>query len=435
MGYTLALALGKASCALAYRERGAQPQLLHLPALSAPDGSIPTALYVAADGDLRVGQAALLADAERRRCFQRIPEAICAQPEPAPRQLDGAAWDVRTVGRAFISALLSALPFPLSQIERLLVSMPHFESAHVATRYARWLHESLTALALPEARLHIMSELDAAALRGGVWSAQAPAIFAQAEPEPNVFGVTFAQMAPAARLSARLDQALREGVPFASLMTERCTPQTFAAALEDCFAYAADQALYPTDLTFIYLGEASAASPLFRATERSWGAHAALETGVCALAEGLLQSPPYLLNSYGLRYRTPEGDFAYLELAPSGTPFPRALRTVRLAAAYDDQPMLECVIGMLDPQAKGQITLSAAGGALTYTLEPSEIGAIALNEFAPPLCIPVPQPVRAAEPCVEAAFRLDAQRQLRVTAADLRTGRLLLEDAIVTTLH
>jgi hypothetical protein len=434
MRYTLALALGKARCALAYQERGAQPQLLHLPALGDSDGSLPTALYIETNGDLRVGQAALSA-AERRRCFQRIPEAICAQPEPAPRQLDGTAWDVRKVGRAFIGALLSALPFPLSQIERLLVSVPPFESAHIATRYVRWLHESLTALALPETRLHIMSELDAAALRGDVWSAQAPAIFVQAEPEPNVFSVTFAQMAPASQLSARLDQALREGVPFASLMTERCMPQTFDAALEDCFAYAAEQALYPTDLTFIYLSDTSAASPVFRATEHSWAAHAALETGVCALAEGLLRTPPYLLNSYGLRYRTPEGDFAYLELAPSGTPFPSALRTVRLAAAYDDQPMLECVIGMFDPEAKGQITLNAASAVLVYTLEPSELGAIALNEFAPPLCIPVPQPVRAAEPCIEAAFQLDALRQLRVTATDLRTGRLLLEDAIVTTLH
>jgi hypothetical protein len=434
MRYTLALALGKAQCALAYRERDSQPQLLRLPALSAADGSLPTALYVEPSGDLRVGQAALPC-AERRRCFQRIPEAICAQPEPAPRQLDGTAWDVRKVGRAFIGALLSALPFPLSEIERLLVSVPHFESAHVATRYVRWLHEALTALALPEARLYIMSELDAAALCGGVWSAHAPVIFAQAEPEPNVFSVTFAQMASAAQLSTRLDQVLREGVPFASLMTERCTAQTFAAALEDCFAYAAEQALYPTDLTFIHLSDTRAAAPVFQATEYSWAARAALQIGVCALAEGLLQTPPHLLNSYGLRYRTPEGDYAYLELAPSGTPFPSALRTVRLAAAYDEQPMLECVIGMFDPEAKGQITLNAASAALFYTLEPSELGAIALNEFAPPLRIPVPQPVRAAEPCVEAAFQLDALRQLRVTATDLRTGRLLLENAIVTTLH
>lgn len=437
--YTLALALGKSHCALAYRERDAQPQLLHMPELSEADSSIPAALYIETSsietsGNLRIGRAAL-SFAESRRCFQRIPEQALKQPEPAPRQLDGTAWDVRTVGRAFVSALLSALPFPLSQVERLIVSVPHFESAHSATRYVRWLHESLTALQLPETRLHVMSELDAAALRSNVWSAQAPAIFVQAESEPDVFSVTFAHMASATQLSVRLDQVLREGVPFASLMTERCTPQTFAAALEDCFAYAAEQALYPSDLTYILLSDTSAIAPVFRATEHSWAARGALERGVCALAEGLLRTPPYLLNSYGLRYRTPEGDFAYLELAPSGTPFPSALRTVRLAAAYDDQPMLECVIGMFDPEAKGQLTLNAASDVLVYTLEPSELGAIALNEFAPPLRIPVPLPVRAAEPCVEAAFRLDEARQLRVTAVDLRTGHLLTEDAIITTLH
>lgn len=431
MSYTLALALGADRCALAYQERGGETQLLSLPALSAPDRCIPTALYVAPDGTIRAGQAAL-PFAGDRRFFERIPALLWAQPEPAPRLLDGTAWDVRKVGAAFIGAIFAALPFPLTQLERVVVSAPPFESAHIATRYARWLHEALTALGIPETRLHLMSELDAAALSGGVWSAEAPVFCVQAE-SPDSFIATFAYLSAAKSLSTRFDHVLREGVPFASLMTQRVTAQSFQDALADCLAYAAEQALYPSDLICLALTDSADLSvPLI--ADQAWAAHGTLSTGVCALAEGLLRTPPYLQNSYGLRYQTADGAYAYIELAPSGTPFPSALRTVRLAAAYDDQPMLEFVIGMFDPEAKGQITLNAAGATLSYTLEPSELGAIALNEFAPPLRVALPQPTRAAEPCLEATFRLDAQRQLRLTATDIRTGVLLTDDAVITTL-
>ncbi|PJF42291.1 MAG: hypothetical protein CUN50_04645 [Candidatus Thermofonsia Clade 1 bacterium] len=434
MGYTLALALGMARCALSYQARGAQPQALHLPDLSAPDGCIPTVLCVQPDGAVRIGQAALPC-IESRRCFQRLPQSPLVQPEPAPRQLDDTTWDTRMVGQAFMKALFRALPFAQNQIDRLIVSMPHFENAHSATRYARWLHESLAALDIPEARIQLMSELDAVALSSGLWSAQLPVIFLRAEPEAEIFEVSFAYLAAPTQLSVRLDQVLREGVPFASLMTERCSPQTFSDALADCLAYAAEQGLYPSDLGYFALSASEAMPRLFQASDQAWSAHAVLSSGERAIADGLLRTPPYLQNSYGLRYRAENGEYAYIELAPSGTPFPSALRTVHLAAAYDDQPMLEFVIGMLDPEAKGQITLNAASVPLSYTLEPSELGAIALNEFAPPLRIAIPQPVRAAEPCLEARFYLDSQRRLCLTATDLRTGQLLAENAVITTLH
>ncbi|PJF31042.1 MAG: hypothetical protein CUN51_06070 [Candidatus Thermofonsia Clade 1 bacterium] len=432
MSYTLGLALSVAHCALAYQERGGAPQPLFLPDLSAPDGCIPTALYVAPDGTLHAGQAAL-PFAGDRRFFERIPALLWAQPEPAPRLLDGTAWDVRKVGAAFTSAIFTALPFPLTQLERVMVSAPPFESAHIATRYVRWLHEALTALGIPETRLYLMSELDAAALSGGVWSAEAPVFFVQAD-SPDSFLATFAYLSASKSLSTRLDHVLCEGVPFASLMTQRVTAQSLQDALADCLAYAAEQALYPSDLIYLALTDSADLSVPVPA-EQAWAARGALAAGVRALAEGLLRTPPYLQNSYGLRYQAADGAYAYIELAPSGTPFPSALRTVRLAAAYDDQPMLEFVIGMFDPEAKGQITLNAADSRLSYTLEPSELGAIALNEFAPPLRITLPQPVRAAEPCLEATFRLDAQRQLRLTATDMRTGALLADDTVITTLY
>ncbi|MDW8297931.1 MAG: hypothetical protein RML95_01205 [Anaerolineae bacterium] len=433
MSYTLALALGASHCALAYQERGAQPKALHLPEISAPDGHIPAALYIAADGTLHVGQAALSFGNDRRH-FERILELLWTQPEPTPRLLDHTAWDVRRVGAAFLSALFQALPFSLSAIERLIVSAPPFESAHIATRYVRWLHEALTALGLSETRLYLMNELDAVALSGGVWSAEAPIFFVQAE-APDSFTTTFAYLANAKTLSTRFDQVLREGVPFASLLTQRCTMQTFEDALADCFAYAAERSLYPADLTYILLTNSENVALPVQAVEQAWTAHSTLTTGARAIADGLLRTPPYLQNSYGLRYKNSDGTYAYIELAPSNTPFPSTLRTVRLAAAYDAQPMLEFVIGMFDPEAKGQITLNAAGSTLICTLEPSELGAIALNEFAPPLRVALPQPVYADEPRLEAAFRLDAQRQLRVTVADLRTGDLLVEDAVITTLY
>ncbi len=432
MTYTLALALGAEQCALAYRERGGQPQALHLPALSAPDGCIPTALYCAADGSVRVGAAALPLRAERRRFFGRIPALVWAQPEPAPRLLDGTAWDARKVGAAFFEAIFAALPFPLDQIERLILSAPPFENAHSATRYVRWLSESLTALGLPQTRLYLMSELDALALSGGVWSAEAPLVCVQAE-SPDSFVATFGYLSAANALSARLDQALREGVPFASLLSQRFSLQSFEDALADCLAYAAEQALSPSDLTYLLLSDCAEFPAPLAAAEQAWAARCALTTGVRALAEGLLQTPAHLQNSYGLRYQAADGGYAYIELAPSGTPFPSALRTVRLAAAHDDQPALEFVIGMFDPEAKGHITLDAT--SLSYTLEPSELGALALNEFAPPLRVALPPPVRAAEPRLAAAFRLDSERQLRLTATDLRTGDLLADDAVITTLY
>lgn len=144
------------------------PQVVALPNLSAAqtDGMmplIPSLLYVhdGETGRVSLGQAVRdnqLDTQQDNRLFRNFKRGIVSMPAPDPRSIDSILWADRDAGRSFVRSLLSALPYPKSDIEQLVLTAPvaSFEG------YLAWLNELIDDL--PPEKVRIVDESTAAAL-------------------------------------------------------------------------------------------------------------------------------------------------------------------------------------------------------------------------------------------------------------------------------
>jgi molecular chaperone DnaK (HSP70) len=144
-------------------------------------------------------------------------------------------------------------------------------------------------------------------------------------------------------------------------------------------------------------------------------------------------------HDYALRYWDQDSlAHGYRLLVRSGTPYPSAGQVARLviSAAYDGQTHLGIPVYELardpDEMPGGTIELVAdTGGGLrcadavtgiTHRAEP-----VWVNERAPTFLVATP-PATKGEPRFELTFSIDGSKQLRVTARDVLTGRLIRQD-------
>jgi molecular chaperone DnaK (HSP70) len=144
------------------------PDVVALPGLSAAqiDGSlplIPSLLYVhdGQTGQVTLGQTARDQNLDVRqdnRLFRNFKRGIVTGSVTEPRSIDGVLWRDRDAGRSFVRSLLSALPYPKSDIEQLVLTTPvaSFEG------YLVWLNELLEDI--PPEKVRIVDESTAAAL-------------------------------------------------------------------------------------------------------------------------------------------------------------------------------------------------------------------------------------------------------------------------------
>ncbi len=164
-----------------------------------------------------------------------------------------------------------------------------------------------------------------------------------------------------------------------------------------------------------------------------------------AVVEGALEAAQgisledFLVNSYGLRHLDPQtGAHAYEEIIPMGSRYPSAAPyEVLLGAAHDGQTELEFVIGMIDAESAAMVEIAYEDGRPVFLAraDAATNRVIALNEFAPPLCVPLDPPATLGEDRIRAAFSVDAEKRLHVTVTDLKTRRTLLQDMVIVALR
>lgn len=172
MPHKVAIDFGTTNSVVVHKSDKGGEELVTLPGLSQPalDGQppiVPSLVYVR-DGSgerLVVGQTARDENLNRQhdnRLFRNFKRGIVASPAPPPREIDGTLWADRDAGRVFLQAMLAALPYELSEVEQLAVSVPvvAFEG------YLEWLTEAMPGIA-PE-KIRVVDESTAAALGYGV---------------------------------------------------------------------------------------------------------------------------------------------------------------------------------------------------------------------------------------------------------------------------
>ena len=206
------------------------------------------------------------------------------------------------------------------------------------------------------------------------------------------------------------------------------------------------QGIFDEDIHHVLLVGGTALMPAVRrqvlalfagATVRADKPFTAVAEGALAIAAGL-GLDDVLPHSYGLRHLDPaSGQPAYEEILAQGSrvPTPRPIE-VTLGAAHEGQTALELVIGAIDSEPVARVDVRMEDGEAVFVahtdspaaaIRPLHVDPAALN-------LPLDPPGRAGTPRLQAAFRVDADRRLRVTVTALADGRRLLDDAVLATL-
>jgi hypothetical protein len=111
--------------------------------------------------NISIGQAVLdqgLDGQRDNRLFRNFKRGIVSTPAPEPRFIDSIAWADGTAGEHFVRGLIDCLPYPLSDIDQLVLTAPvaSFEG------YLAWLNRVVDEHA-PD-KIRIVDESTAAAL-------------------------------------------------------------------------------------------------------------------------------------------------------------------------------------------------------------------------------------------------------------------------------
>lgn len=167
MSRQLAIDFGTTNSVIArWNEASRTADIVTLPGLSATDRTapptIPSLLYLhnGQTGELTLGQAVRERQLDRQknnRLFRNFKRGIVTSALPEPRHIDGARWDDRAAGRAFLRRVIEQLP-DRDDIDQVVLTAPvaSFRS------YLDWLSESLGDLRTD--RIRIVDESTAAAL-------------------------------------------------------------------------------------------------------------------------------------------------------------------------------------------------------------------------------------------------------------------------------
>jgi molecular chaperone DnaK (HSP70) len=166
-----------------------------------------------------------------------------------------------------------------------------------------------------------------------------------------------------------------------------------------------------------------------------------------AIAEGALLVAAgyglddYLAHSYGLRHLNPQtGQHEYDEIIPMGSRYPTPEPVeVLLGAAHEDQDSVEFVVGEIDTEAVTMVEVKYENGQAVFVAQADSSAQdgqqiVPLNEGTDAIARLKPKGSPGKDR-LKAAFAVDDRRQLRVTVNDLKTGKNLLQNAVVATLR
>ncbi len=143
-----------------------------------------------------------------------------------------------------------------------------------------------------------------------------------------------------------------------------------------------------------------------------------------------------LAHGYGLRYHTADGALAYDEILPMGssTPTPEPVR-LTLSASQPDQREVAFVIGQITAEAVSSMDVRYENGQPVFVSGPDAGQNIRPLNAEQALLLPLDPPGQPGKARLEAVFRVDASRRLRLTVTDLQTRRKLAEDVALLSLN
>lgn len=165
-----------------------------------------------------------------------------------------------------------------------------------------------------------------------------------------------------------------------------------------------------------------------------------------AIVEGALQVAAgygledYLAHSYGIRHLDPTtGQHEYDEIIPAGSryPLPEPIE-VLLGAAHDHQQEMEFVVAEIDSDSFSMLEVNYEGGQAVFVAQvqkaDQQIVPINPEQAATFLArlMPAGQP---GSDRIKAIFNINDKRQLRLNVVDLKTNKLLIQDAVLATLR
>jgi molecular chaperone DnaK (HSP70) len=152
----------------------------------------------------------------------------------------------------------------------------------------------------------------------------------------------------------------------------------------------------------------------------------------------------HIQHDYAIRYVDPaKGDYDYKTIVRRGTTYPTPQPVARLAlkASHDQQAHLGIAIFEMSeqrPAANGglELVFDSSGAARLTQAAPHELeqrSRFWMNEHNPTFLLADP-PAKQGEPRFEVEFRVDANKRLILTARDLQTTGVVLQDCPVVKL-
>lgn len=169
----------------------------------------------------------------------------------------------------------------------------------------------------------------------------------------------------------------------------------------------------------------------------------AVARGTAAFAAGV-DFYDHIQHDYAIRYlNTRAGKYEFRVIVPKGTPYPTKTPVSRLTikATHPGQKYLGIAIfEMSDMKTRSssnfELVFDMDGSARIANLTPFELeqrSSFWMNQQNPTFLVADP-PAEPGEPCFEVEFNIDSNKRLVISARDLRTGQMILKDALVVRL-
>jgi len=165
-----------------------------------------------------------------------------------------------------------------------------------------------------------------------------------------------------------------------------------------------------------------------------------------AIVEGALQVAAgygledYLAHSYGIRHLDPAtGQHEYDEIIPAGSayPLPEPIE-VLLGAAHNNQADMEFVVAEIDSDSFSMLEVNYEGGQAVFVaqVQKADKQIVPINtEQAAQVLAKLMPPGQPGTDRIKAVFTINDRRQLRLNVVDLKTNKLLIQDAVLATLR
>lgn len=201
------------------------------------------------------------------------------------------------------------------------------------------------------------------------------------------------------------------------------------------------QGIYQEDIQHVLMVGGMSLVPSVQSVLARYFSQASIkvEKPFTAVVEGALQLAAgfglddYLEHSYGLRlYDVQHRRCYYDEIIPFGSPYPSEIPVkVRLGASHRTQAWVEFIAGEIASEPVTTLDVKYENGQAVFVVQPQS-GSQLVHSLVPPgtepVCVPLVPPGQPGTERLEASFRVDPHRQLRLSVLDLQTGLELLHN-------